>query len=345
MARIPEVVNLNAPKRHDIFFSTLNNEGDDISMSNVGAKIEKMDVACVQANKILSVGLDTRDIERCKRAAKEYGALSPPVVGKIPDGGKVVLSGGVEFVALREMGAREMDAVAVDIKSEDDGAKISLLLSSLQRSPDALSEGMLIQKALKTGDMNQRQICGIVGKSAAWVSKRLALVTRLNPGVREYVSRQLLDPGSAQEIARLPAEIQYEFANSAVRDNLPKSTIEKLVSGFTSEGCPDAVRRQIVEDPQGAALRFTRNGPSRYVPGCLNLQRLQAGGVSEHIATVDIAMSVLGASLNKLWPETAMPFAKALIRISYDLRSMVTIIQQLVSPGKTEERGKLCQLS
>ena len=97
-----------------------------------------MDVACVQANQILSMGADERDIERCKRAATEFGALTPPVVGKLPSGGRIVLNGGTEFAALREMGAREMNAVAVDIRSEDYGAKISLLLASLKRSPDAL---------------------------------------------------------------------------------------------------------------------------------------------------------------------------------------------------------------
>lgn len=84
-------------------------------MGNKASRIEKMDVACVQANKVLSMGVGARDIERYKRAVEEYGALTPPVVGKMPGGDKVVMSGGVEFAALREMGAREMDAVAVEI--------------------------------------------------------------------------------------------------------------------------------------------------------------------------------------------------------------------------------------
>ena len=213
--------------------------------------------------------------------------------------------------------------------------KISLILSSLRRNPDALCEGMLIQQALDTGDVTQRQICGAIGKSAAWVSKRLALVTRLAPGVMEYVARHLLDPGSAQEIARLPQESQCEFANNAVRDNLSKSEIERLVSGFSAQGCPDAVKRQIVHDPQGVAPRLMQVGPERYVPGCLDLKRLQSGGVVEQIAADDITMSALGASLNRLWPETAAPYSKALKRLSGDLVSMAGIIGRLVSPGKT----------
>jgi ParB family chromosome partitioning protein len=308
-----------------------------VNLNKDVTQIEKMDVACVRTNQILSMGVDGRDIERCKRAVKEFGALTPPVVGKMPGGGRIVLSGGTEFAALREMGAREMNAVAVDIQSEDDGAKISLLLASLKRSPDALCEGMLIQQALDVGDVTQSQICAIIGKSAAWVSKRLALVTRLDPGVREFVSRQLLDPGSAQEIARLPVDRQYEFANNVIRDHLPKSAIEKLVSGFSVEECPDAVKQQIIKDPQGAVPRFMPKGPDRYVPGCLNLQKLSNGGIGEQIAAVNITISVLASSLHKLWPETAMPFAKALARLSGDFRSMVVTIDKLVSPGKSAQ--------
>ena len=185
--------------------------------------------------------------------------------------------------------------------------------------------------------MTQSQICAIIGKSAAWVSKRLALVTRLDPGVREFISRRLLDPGSAQEIARLPVDKQYEFANNVVRDHLSKSAVEKLVSGYTVEECPDAVKRQIIEDPQGAVPRFMYKGLDRYVPDCLNLKKLRAGGIGDQIAAVDITMSVLGKSLRELWPETAASFGKALSRLSSDMRSMVVIILNLVSPGKNDD--------
>ena len=117
-----------------------------------------------------------------------------------------------------------------------------------------------------------------------------------------------LDPGSAQEIARLPDDKQYEFAKNAIRDALPKSAIEKLVSGFSVEECPDAVKRKIVEDPQGAAPRFMSKRPGRFVPDCLDLLKLRKGGIEGQIASVDIAISVLAASLNGLWQEMAMPY-------------------------------------
>jgi ParB family chromosome partitioning protein len=302
-------------------------------------QIEKMDVACVQADPVLSIGVDGRDVERCRRAAEEFGALTPPVVGRLPGGGRVVLAGGCEFAALREMGAREMSAAAVDIRGEGDGAKISLLLAMLRRSHDALCEGMWIQKMLEAGGTSQRQICEAAGKSAAWVSKRLALAERLDPGVRELVGRRLLDSGSAQAIARLPADDQRRFAESAVRDNLPKSAVERLVASFRAAGCPEPVRRQIVEDPLGAAPRLAREDPARRVPASVDARRLRGEGVGGQIAAADITLAALASSLAGLWPETAAPFAKALSRLSGELRAMAGIIQRLVSPGKTEWEG------
>jgi ParB family chromosome partitioning protein len=314
-------------------------KGDGVVLSKEAWQIERMDVACVQADQILSIGVNGRDIERCKHAAKEFGALIPPVVGRLPGGERVVLAGGCEFAALREMGAREMSAAAVDIPDEGGGAKISLLLAMLRRSHDALCEGMWIQKILDAGDTSQRQICAAIGKSAAWVSKRLALAARLDPGVKELVDQRLLDSGSAQAIARLPAEAQCQFATGAVRDNLPKSVVEKLVSGFRAAECPDAVRRQIIEDPQGAVPRFGQKGPARYIPVSVDVQRLRNGGIRDQIAAVDITLSALAASLAGLWPETALPFAKTLSRLSGELGGMIDIIRKLVSPGKKEWEG------
>jgi ParB family chromosome partitioning protein len=327
---------LAAPRPHGTLSPQSNTKGDGAVLGKEAFQIEKMDVACVQADEILSMGVYGRDIELCKRAAKEFGALAPPVVGRLPGGARVVLAGGCEFAALREMGAREMSAAAADIGGEADGAQISLLMAMIRRGHDALCEGMWIRKALDGGGTSQRQICAAIGKSAAWAGKRLSLAGRLEPGVRELVGKGLLDSGSAQAVARLPAEAQCGFAARAVRDGLPKSAVERLVSGFRSVDCPDGVKREILDDPRAELPRFAQKGQARYIPPSLDMQRLRGGGLGGQIAAVNVTMSALAASLHALRPETAAPFAKALSRLAGELRGMACIVQGLVSPGKNE---------
>ena len=214
--------------------------------------ITRVETACVKDNQVLSLSVNRQDVERCARVIREYGLLTPPVVGDFPDGTRMVLSGECEFLALREMGVRSVEAVAVPISEEQDSSKLSLLLSSFRKSLNALSEGMLVVHLLKTGQYTQLQVGEMLGKSVSWVNKRISLITRLHPAVRELVTLRQLCPHSAQEIARLPEEIQHAFSTKVVQEGLPKSAVEVLVEAYNKEGCPDSFKEQMLEHPRHA---------------------------------------------------------------------------------------------
>ncbi len=214
--------------------------------------ITRVDTACVKDNQVLSLSVNRQDVERCARVIRQYGLLTPPVVGDFPDGARLLLSGECEFLALREMGVRSVEVVAVSVLEEQDSSRLSLLLSSLRKSPNALSEGLLVVQLLKTGLYTQSQVGEMLGKSVSWVNKRVSLITRLHPAVRELVTLKRLCPHSAQEIARLPGEVQHTFATKVVQEGLPKSAVEVLVETYHKEGCPDSFKEQMLEQPRHA---------------------------------------------------------------------------------------------
>lgn len=233
-----------------------------------------VETACVKDNQVLSLSVNRQDVERCARVIRQYGLLTPPVVGDFPDGTRLVLSGECEFLALREMGVRSVEAVAVPVMEEQDSSRLSLLLSSLRKSPNALSEGMLVAQLLKTGQYTQSQVGEMLGKSVSWVNKRISLITRLHPAVREMVTLRQLCPHSAQEIARLPEEIQHAFSTKVVQEGLPKSAVEVLVETYNKEGCPDSFKEQMLEHPRHAlekvadirTVKTIRNSAGKDVP-------------------------------------------------------------------------------
>lgn len=94
------------------------------------------------------------------------------------------------------------------------------------------------------------QLAEMLGKSTSWVNKRISLVTRLNPAVREMVTMKQLCPHSAQEISRLPQDVQHSFSTKIVSDGLPKSAVETLVAAFNKEDCPPSLKEQILEQPR-----------------------------------------------------------------------------------------------
>lgn len=219
--------------------------------------ITRVETACVQDNKVLALSVNRQDIDRCTKVIRQYGLLTPPVVGSFADGTRLLLSGECEFLALREIGIKSVDAVTVPITEENEGDKLSLLLSSLKKSPNALSEGLLITQMLKTGNFTQSQLGELLGKSVSWVNKRISLVTRLHPAVRDLVTQRQICPHSAQEIARMPEEVQHAFSVKAIREGLPKSSVEVLVAAFNAPNCPDAIKEQIVENPRQTLVRLS----------------------------------------------------------------------------------------
>jgi ParB family chromosome partitioning protein len=230
--------------------------GQQVPKSHEG-RFAQVETACVQDNHVLALSVNRQDIDRCINVIRQYGLLVPPVIGDMGDKGQMVLSGECEFLALREIGIKRAEAVTVPIGEKGEGDKLSLLLSSLKKSPNALSEGILINKLFSTGQYTQSQLGGLLGKSVSWVNKRISLATRLEPPVMELVKHGHICPHSGQEISRLPAEVQHGFAVSVVKEGLPKSSVEALVAAFNAPGCPDRIKEQIVSEPRRTLARLS----------------------------------------------------------------------------------------
>jgi len=249
----------------------------------------------------------------------------------------LLLSGQCELTALRELGVKKMEVIEVFV-SDDGGAKakLSLQLMSLHERPGALCEGQLLQEAVSAG-VTRAEIQTMLGKSASWVSNRLALVTRLDGNVYEMVRSGLLDPRSAQEIARLPADVQFAFAETVIREGLPKSVIESLVAGYRDESCPDMVKTQILINPRsalkrmmdkrravniGKPARHKKSAPSNVIEGHIEAAK-------PHIATLrHIFLSEPPDELNE--------YRYALKELEADLSALLRIVRVLVYPGKIE---------
>jgi ParB-like chromosome segregation protein Spo0J len=298
-----------------------------------------MDVATVEGNITLAVGVDRRIVERCKDAIEKLGVLHTPVVGLTQGGRRTVLSGQTELTAMKELGVRKMDAVEVEVP-DDVGvmAKLALTLMSLRGVPDALGEGLLLQEAVDAG-IPRSEIQAMLGKSASWVSNRLSLVTRLDCGVYEMVKAGLLDPRSAQEIARLPEKEQFAFADSALREGLPKSAIELLVAGYNDESCPDAVKTQIINNPKAALERMADRRRAISVHGSQPGHRqknTQFDDIEKCIMAAKTHIAILYRALFNKSLSTTREYSDALKELEAELLALLAIIRGLVSPGKTE---------
>jgi ParB-like chromosome segregation protein Spo0J len=227
-----------------------------------------------------------------------------------------------------------MDAIEID--TTDEGivnAKLSLMLISLQDKPGALCEGLLLQESVSAG-VPRSEIQVMLGKSASWISNRLSLVTRLDIKVYEMVKSGLLEARSAEEIARLPTEDQFVFAEVSVREGLPKSAIESLVSAYNDKGCPDAVKAQIFEDPRQALKRLADK--RRAVKTDCRGQRNVPDIIDEYIKSMSFQTIALRRKLSDVSQDKVERYGSALKDLEAVLQTLLIMIQAFFTRVKTE---------
>jgi ParB-like chromosome segregation protein Spo0J len=299
------------------------------------SKVREIDVASVEGSKTLEAGMDRRAVQRCRDAIEKLGVLHTPVVGTTESGNRLLLSGQCELTALRELGVKKMDAIEVEATGGGGAvAKLSLLLTSLSDKPGALCEGLLLREAVDAG-VPRPEIQAMLGKSASWVSNRLSLVTRLDGNVYGMVKSGLLEARSAEEIARLPQGAQFAFAEMAVREGLPKSAIESLVSGYNDESCPDAVKAQILADPREALKRMSDKRRPIGAGGAKQGEMgVPADVIGEIIKSARLQMAALRRVLADMPPHEADGCKEALKELEGGLLALLAMIRSLFYPGK-----------
>jgi len=211
------------------------------------AKFQRIKSDSVQLN---SMPMQQK-VDICKTLISQYGTLAPPVVGDI-DGAKTLIYGDCELRAMIELNTDFAETMVVPLKDKAEANKLSLMLMEMKPSPDAVSEGALINELIGNGLYTQAQVASFLNKSVSWVNKRISLVTRLVPALREMVSQKRLSPQTAQEIAKLPEGTQYGFSSKVIDGRLPKSSVESLVSAYCRADCPDDFKKLILDDPSKA---------------------------------------------------------------------------------------------
>lgn len=219
-------------------------------MEKMRSKIEEIPLKAIQGNTVLAISVSNREMERCEKAIREYGLINPVVVRKCAQGHYQILAGECERMVLSQMRQTTTQAVVMEPLEGPDATRLALLLSSLKQSTNALSEGLLLKELCQVGKHTQTEVAFMVGRSVSWVNKRLALAERLAASVVDLVRAGQLCPHTAQEIARMPENVQQTFANKVVTERLAKSVVERLVSTYNNPKNPQEIRKSVLENPQ-----------------------------------------------------------------------------------------------
>ena len=232
-------------------------------------------------NPALSLGMSQKDVGKYKKVAAAYGNVAPVIVSAPANSGYLILSGSARLEACAQTGINQIPAVMTQVSDEAGQLKLALMLTSIHDEAGALSEGALISRLINGYGIAPRELCNLLGKSKAWVSKRMALDQNLTAAVKGMVTDGTLCPRSAEEVAKLPGEVQAEFAANAVNGRLNKTEICQLVTYYKSTDSADD-KMEVIKSPTTALSKIEAhvkkrpaaaaglNGPGRRLSGSAN---------------------------------------------------------------------------
>ncbi len=134
---------------------------------------------------------------------KANGLLEPILVQPLEDGNYQILNGHYRVRAVRRL--RHKTILGHIYPCDRRRALVIFCTSNLvTKSLSALEEAMMMKGLIKEAGFSLAEVGELWGHSKSWVSRRLKLLTGLDPKVRQEMDEGNLRPRLAQELCRLP---------------------------------------------------------------------------------------------------------------------------------------------
>ena len=285
-------------------------------------------------NPALMLGMSPKDVNKYKKIAAVYGNVAPVIVGTPQNGGYPILTGSARLEACVQTGIREIPAVMAQAQDEGEQLKLALMLSALQDEGGAISEGELISRLINDYGVAPRELVKLLGKSKAWISKRMALAKNLTSAVKSMVTDGTLCPRSAEEVAKLAQADQAEFATNAINCGLNKNEISQLIQRYKN-ALTDDVRREIIKSPLNALSKISVRQRKKEVSDAgLNGPGRKLQSSANYAAQMLLKTSNMVENAKEEALSTAYPQLNRLRNIMGEVTRTINRLVEEVSPGK-----------
>ncbi|MBU0479407.1 ParB N-terminal domain-containing protein [bacterium] len=197
-------------------------------------------------------------VEAIQRELATNGQLTPLVARVQPQGRPQLLDGFKRLRAARELGWKTLSVGCLEATPE---TALALMLSLNRRFGLSQVEEALVVRELTRSGLTGVEVGTLLGRHKSWVSRRLGLLERLAPELREEMRLGLLEPGMARRLLPLPRGNQVELAAVARKAGLGVHQTEKLVQLWRH--APSDQARQFVVTHPNEAITAAQSPPGR----------------------------------------------------------------------------------
>ena len=219
--------------------------------NHTGLRLELIPLQQIKRMRGLKIDATPKRIEKMRKFAVKRGYCMPVVLSE-SQGCLTLLSGAATFEACLEEKGAKVPAVIVQTEGEADNLMFALQSAALGEAPDAIAVSAVLVRLIDEYGVSRKDIAEMLEKSPAWVNRMENISRKLNDTVQLLITEGHISSRSAQEIARLPKDVQTPFAISAGNEFLSKDNIACLVNRYLDEDTGDEERDRIINNPRQA---------------------------------------------------------------------------------------------
>jgi len=169
-------------------------------------------------------------ILQVEKSMRLHGQLQPVIVRE-HEGIFTLIDGFKRLYAAEDLMMDTLQCCLLDI----DLSQAKVLLLSYNRphqSMEAWEEAVVLKDMLETHDLDQRRLAKLTGYSRSWVSRRLALISKMDEGVSSDIMMGVLTSSHARALIKLPRGNQCEVARAITTYGLTSRQSDTLVDAF-----------------------------------------------------------------------------------------------------------------
>jgi hypothetical protein len=206
--------------------------------------------------------------EAMARSMRNFGQAAP-VTACWREGRAELLDGFKRKTAAFQIAWPTLSVRLVEV--DERSAKAAIYgLNSVGRHPSELEEAWIVQALVREDGLSQVEAAVLLNKHKSWVCRRLALLERLSPGVKEELRLGLLGPALARQLVRLPAGNQESVLAATRRETLTAQEVSGVIDLL--QGASQEQAAFVLAKPR-EALRHAQG-----VPTALRDPRLSRAG-------------------------------------------------------------------
>jgi ParB/RepB/Spo0J family partition protein len=169
-------------------------------------------------------------ILQVEKSMRLHGQLQP-VVARVHEGNYQIIDGFKRYAAAEDLMMKSLQCRVLNI----DLTQAKVLLLSYNRphqSMEAWEEAMVLQDLRKTHSLDQSSLSQMTGYSRSWVSRRLALIDKMDEGISSDIMMGVLTSSHARALTKLPRGNQGEVARVIASYRLSSRQSDTLVEAF-----------------------------------------------------------------------------------------------------------------